>query len=108
MESINNFKSRPVTVGLMLWMFGGIAGIIIAASTYVLNDLKADIFNEGEARKEWVLHEFKPHVTNFNTHVKEFNKISVNVGIVVDRTNSMKSRTQTFGTHSIELIKPEN
>lgn len=110
MESINKekFKKMPVTVGLMLWVFGSIVTVIIAVGAWLLADLQSDIASAEQARKDWVKDEFKPHLTKFDNHVIEFNKVSINVGIVVDRTNSMKDRTQSIGMHNIETPRPDD
>jgi len=102
-----NFKKRPVTVGLMLWIFSGIVTTIISVGGAILADLKSDIAEEGKARKEWVKEEFKPHITKFDVHVKDFHKVGKDVGIVLDRTNSLANRTESMGeTHNIVTEPP--
>ena len=110
MENIDkeSFKKKPVTVGLMLWMFGSIVGVVIAVGGYVLSDLKADISKGEEARKEWVKEEFKPHVIKYDEHVQKYNETDKVVAIVVDRTNSMADKTSSIGTHNIETIRPDD
>jgi len=108
MPTVNkdNFKARPVTVGLMLWFFGGLSTVVVAVGGWILADLKSDMAAESASRKEWVKEEFKPHVTKFDDHVTEFHKTAKDVGVVLDRTKGAVTEPAT--THNLESVRPED
>lgn len=113
----DKIEGRQVVISLgLLWrFFAGIVGVIIIVGGWIWNDVTGDIGEvnmavgkEGKARADWVKDEFKPHINKFDEHVTAFGDLKVDVGVVVDRTNSMADRTNSIGTNNIEAIMPSD
>ena len=105
MKGLN--KNTQVSIGL-----GTLATLIMGIVLYFYNDLKdtmkADkkeaierVEEEEEKREKWI-------ENKYDKHIESYNKTDKDVGILLERTNSLHLRTNSIGTHNIEATPPPN
>lgn len=90
----------------LVWIIGIIITIIMTVWGWIykqmnddMDELKLQIDKYRSERKEWVDKDFRPHI-------KEFNEMYKNIGILIERTNNLASKTNSTGIHNLPSEKP--